>query len=87
MVKRPRHDRHRNPCRVGRCIDVVRELRVPIAEAVRGIGEPTEIAVGAPAQRLLGSRRLIFERLQFGDVIQQVGELTISDAGNFGPVI
>ena len=87
MVKRPRLDRDGHLCGLGRGVDVVREFRVPIAEAVRGVGEPAEIAVGAPAQRFFGCRRLVLERLQLGDLVQQTGEIAVLRAGDLGAVI
>ena len=58
-----------------------------MAEAVRGIGEPAEVAVGAAAQRLLGSRHFVLERLQFGDTVQEIGELAILGTDNLGTVV
>jgi hypothetical protein len=37
------------------------------------IVEPAEIPVGSPARGLLGSRRLVIERLQLEDLAQQIG--------------
>ena len=87
MVERTRLDRYRNLCRLGLGVDVVGEFRIPIAEAVRGIGEPAEIAIGAPAERLLGSRHFVLERLQLRDAVQEIGELAILGAGNLDTVI
>ena len=72
---------------LGRGVDLVREIRVPIAEAVRGVRKPAEIAVGAPAQRFFGRWRLVFERLQLGHFVQQVGEIAILGTGDLGPVV
>ena len=52
-----------------------------------GVRKPAEIAVGAPAQRFFGGRRLVLERLQLGDLVQQIGEAAILGAGNLGPII
>ena len=68
-------------------VDVVCEFRIPIAEAVRGIREPAEITIGAPAQRLFGNRGFVLERLQLGDFVQQIGEITVFGTGNLGAVI
>ena len=87
MVKQSRLDRYRKLCRVSRGVEIVREFRIPIAEAVRGVREPAEIAVGAAAQRLLGNRRLVLERLQLGNLVQEIGEFAVFGAGNFGAVI
>jgi hypothetical protein len=54
---------------------------------VGGVRKPAEIAVGAPAQRFFGGRRLVLQRLQLGDLVQQIGEVAIFRAGNLGPVI
>ena len=59
MVEQSRLDRDCNLCGVGLCVDVLREFRIPIAEAVGGVREPAEIAVGAAAQRLLGNRGFV----------------------------
>src|SRR5437660_10438096 len=87
MVKRTRLYRYRYLCRLGLGVDVVGKFRIPIAEAVCGIGEPAEIAVGAAAQRLLGSRHFVLERPQFGDAVQEIGEFAILGALNLGTVV
>ena len=87
MVKRTRLDRYHYLCRLGLGVDLVGEFRIPIAEAVRGIGEPAEIPIGAAAERLLGSRHFVLERLQLRDAVQEIGELAIRGAGNLDTVI
>src|SRR5438128_1680922 len=87
MVKWTRLDRYRYLRRLGRGVYVVREFRIPIAEAVRGVGEPGEVAVGAAAQRLLGSRHFVLKRLQFGDTVGEIGEFAIFGTDNLGTVV
>jgi hypothetical protein len=53
----------------------------------RGTRKPSEITIGAPAQRLLGRRRLVLERLELGHLVQQIGEIAVLGAGNRGPII
>jgi hypothetical protein len=86
MVERARLDRDRDLCRIGLGVEIVREFRSPIAEAVCGIREPAEIAVGAPPQRFFGSPRLVLKRLQLGDLVQQVGQIAVLGAGDFGAI-
>ena len=62
-------------------------MRVPIAEAVRGVSEPPDVAVGPPAQRLFGSRRFVLERLQLGNLVQQAGEIAVLGAGDLGLIV
>jgi len=52
-----------------------------------GIDQSAEIAVGPPAQGFFGSRRLVLERLQLGDLVQQARKVAVFGAGNFGAVI
>src|SRR5215469_12899392 len=87
MIERARIDFYRNLYRLGRSVDLVGELGIPIAEAVRGVGEPAEIAIGTSAQGFLGYRGLVLERLQFGDLVQQTGEIAVLRPGDFGAVI
>src|SRR6202023_2086841 len=87
MVEWARLDFYRDLCRLRPGVYLVRELRVPIAEAVCGVRQPGAIAVGAPTQRFFGRRRLVLERLQFGDLVEQIGEVAILGTGDLGPVI
>jgi hypothetical protein len=63
-VERPRSGRHGNLCRIGAGIDLIGELGIPVAEAVRGVLQPIEIVFGAAAQCFLGGGEAIIERLQ-----------------------
>jgi hypothetical protein len=87
MIKRPLLHRDGHLRRLGRGVDLVREIRVPIAEAVRRIGKPLEIAVGAPPQGLFRNRRFVLECFQLGDFVQQTGEIAVLRPGDFGTVI
>src|SRR5580692_342775 len=87
VIKRPLLDRDRHLRGLARGVYVIREIRVPIAEAVRGVSEPFEIAVGAPPQCLFGNWGLVLERLQLGDLVQQARKVAVFGAGNFGAVI
>jgi len=70
MINRSRLERDHNLCRLELGVDVVGEFRVPIAETVRGVRQPSEITVGSPAQGLFGGRRLIRQGLQLGDFVR-----------------
>jgi hypothetical protein len=87
VIKRSLLDRDRHLRGLARGVYVIREIRVPIAEAVRGVSEPFEIAVGAPPQGLFGNWGLVLERLQLGDLVQQARKVAVFGAGNFGAVI
>src|ERR1700746_1193098 len=87
MIKRPLLDRDRHFRGLARGVYVVREIGVPIAEAVRGIGKPTEVAIGASPQGFFGDGRLILERLQLRDLVEQTGKLAVLNAGNFRTII
>jgi hypothetical protein len=52
-----------------------------------GVRQPAEITVGSTAQRLFGGRRLVLQRLQLGDFIQQIGEILIINAHDLGAII
>jgi hypothetical protein len=65
----------------------VREIGVPIAEAVRGIGKPAEVAVGTPPQGFLGNRRLVLQRFQLGDLVEQTGKVAVLNAGDLRAII
>ncbi len=80
MIERPGRDGDRDLRRMVGGVELVGELRVPIAEAAGGIGEPGEIAVGAAPQRLLRRWRPVFERLQLRDLIEQIREVALLGA-------
>ena len=98
MVERPRLDVDDHLCRrLGRRLgrpfarlragfDAVGKPRVPIAEAVRRVGEQFEIAVGAAAQRLLRGRQPVLQALQLGNFAEQIGQSRIVDPGDLGLV-
>ena len=57
--------------------DVIREIRIPIAKAMRRIGKPFEIAIGTPPQGLFGSRGLVLKCLQLETFIRRLGEIAV----------
>jgi hypothetical protein len=61
-------DRDRYLGRIGLGINLVGKSCIPVAKAMCRVCEPAEISVGAAAQRLLGNRWLVLERLQLGDL-------------------
>ncbi len=63
-IQRPRGGRDGDLCRIGAGIDLIKELGIPVAKAVRGVLEPIEIVFGAAAQCFLGGGEAIIERLQ-----------------------
>ncbi len=73
MIERPGRHRDRDLRGLVGGVDLVGELRVPIAEAARRVGEPAEVSIGAPPQRFVGRRRAIFERLELGDLVEKIG--------------
>src|SRR5205809_1251996 len=87
MVQRSLVDLYGDPCRVRVGVEIVGKPRAPITEAVGGIGEALEITVGSPTQRFLGSRGLVLERLQLGDLVHEISEVAILSAGNLGAVV
>src|SRR5215813_14410911 len=87
MIKRPLLHRDGHLRGLGQSVDVVRKIRVPIAKAVRRIGKPLEVAVGASPQGFFGSWELVLERLQFGDLIEQTSKFAVFGSGNLGAVI
>jgi hypothetical protein len=56
-----------------RRVDVVRELRTPIAEAVRRVGKTRQVAVGTPLQCFVGGRRPVLERFELRDLVEEIG--------------
>src|SRR5215472_17917104 len=87
MIERALIDLYRNLYRLGRRVDLVGELGIPIAEAVRRVGEPAEIAIGTSAQGFFGYWGLVLERLQLGNLVQQTSEIAVLRSGDFGAVI
>ena len=86
-IKGPKLHRDGNLCRLDLGVDIVGELGTPISETVSSVRQPTEITVGSAAQGLFGGRRLVLQRLQLGDFVQQIGEILIIDAGDLGAII
>ena len=87
MIKSTRVDFYCDFGGIGGGIDFVSKLGIPIAEAMRSIDQTFDVAVGTPAQGFLGCRGLIFELLQLGDFVEQVGKLAVLSSGNLGTII
>jgi hypothetical protein len=54
---------------------------------VRRVGEPAKISIGPPAQRLFGSWRLVLERFQLGNLVQEDRKFAVFRAGNLRAII
>src|ERR1700739_410983 len=80
-------DRDRHLGRIGLGVNIVRKSCIPVAKAMSRVCQPAEIAVGAATQRLLGNRGSVLERLKLGDLLQQISELAILDAGDLGSIV